>query len=258
MKQTEQDAKRLLIEQLDSSLLDHAAALGQKEGGPDIVDVYKLQGLAELHYYLKVEHEFTAAEVDALLQFIDPLTVAEACWEENTHKHSFPICELLEKAEAYQRFPLKVSDSPAQSQEELVETVKVVMDQEMAEYHASLLTLDREELIRKSAEIASMQAALEFMKYDYTFDKGDAEVLLQMRRPLKYVASIWPTEIGFLLDMSTTLSEALETEKEYQKTATQESAQSEKPSVRERLQTAMQEVNRHPPQEDKPHGGDVR
>lgn len=261
VRQTEQEAKKLLIEQLDSSLLNHAAALGQKEGGPGIVDVYKLQGLAELHYYLKAEHEFTAAEVDALLQFIDPLTVAEACWEENTHKHSFPICELLEKAEAYQRFPLKASDSPAQSQEELVEAVKALMDQEMAEYHASLLTLDKEELIRKSVEIASMQAALEFMKYDYTFYKGDAEVLLQMKKPLGFVASTWPTETGILLDMSDVISETLETIKDEQRKSTamlQSHARTDKPSVHEQLQTALQEVNRHPPQEDKSKGGDAR
>lgn len=261
MRQTEQEAKRLLIEELDRSLLNHAAALGQRAGESDIVDIYKLQGLAELHYYLKVEHEFTAAEVEALLQFTDPLAVAEACWEENTHKHSFPICELLDVVQAYQQFPLKDSDGPVQSQEELVEAVKAVMDQEMAEYHASLLTLDKEELIRKSTEIASMQAALEFMKYDYTYDKGDAEVLLQMRRPLKYVAGIWPTETGILLDMSDDISEALETIKDEQresKTMAQESTQSEKPSVREQLQTAMQKVNRRPPQEEKSRGGDTR
>ena len=32
--------------------------------------------LSELHYYLKVEHVFTPAEVEALLSFQDPLDVA--------------------------------------------------------------------------------------------------------------------------------------------------------------------------------------
>ena len=72
------DARRQLIEELDRSLLDHTAALGQKEGGPTIGDAYELQGMAERHYYLKVEHEFTAAEVEALLAFADPLAVAAA------------------------------------------------------------------------------------------------------------------------------------------------------------------------------------
>lgn len=255
MKQTEQDAKRLLIEQLDSSLLDHAAALGQKEGGPDIVDVYKRQGLAELHYYLKVEHEFTAAEVEALLQFADPLVVAQNCWEENSCQHSFPICELLNEINASQRFPQK---EPVLSAAELKGMVKEAMKQEYMEYREAVLQMSKEEIFRKSAEIAAMRDALDFVQHDYSFEPGDAETFLDMEKPLSFVADLWPTEIGFLLDMSTTLSEALETEKEYQKTAVQESTRSEKASVREQLQAAMQEVNRRPPQEDKPYSGDAR
>ena len=56
-----------------------------------------MKDLADLHYYLKAEHEFTPAEVEALLSFQDPLDVAHWCWEDNPHEHSFPICELLDK-----------------------------------------------------------------------------------------------------------------------------------------------------------------
>ena len=186
------DARRQLIEELDRSLLDHTAALGQKEGGPTIGDAYELQGMAERHYYLKVEHEFTAAEVEALLSFADPL--AAACWEDNGHKHSFPICELLNEIGAYQRFPMK-EDVNTQSQEQLVEAVKAVLDQEMLEYRTSLLSKGKTELIEKSCEIAAMKNAHTFMMSDYEFEKGDAETLLRMEKPLRFVASLWPTGI---------------------------------------------------------------
>ena len=74
------DAIKLLMERLDKNLLDHARELTAGDG-PRIVDVYRLQGLAEVHCYLKTVHEFNSAEVDALLQFADPLEAAEACWE---------------------------------------------------------------------------------------------------------------------------------------------------------------------------------
>lgn len=61
----EQDAKRLLFERLDECLKVHADMLD----GENIGAIYELQELAELHYYLKVEHEFTPAEVEALLEF---------------------------------------------------------------------------------------------------------------------------------------------------------------------------------------------
>ena len=96
----EQDAKRLLFERLDECLKVHADMLA----GDNIGAIYELQELAELHYYLKVEHEFTPAEVEALLEFQDPLDVARWCKEENSHEHSFPICELLKEIDAEKNF----------------------------------------------------------------------------------------------------------------------------------------------------------
>lgn len=71
----EQDAKRLLMERLDECLKVHADMLDAQNIG----SIYELQGLSELHYYLKVEHVFTPAEVEALLSFQDPLDVARWC-----------------------------------------------------------------------------------------------------------------------------------------------------------------------------------
>lgn len=96
----EQDAKRLLFERLDECLKIHADMLDAEK----ISDIYDLQKLAELHYYLKVEHEFTPAEVEELLSFQDPLDVARWCWEDNTHEHSFPICEMLIEIGADRKF----------------------------------------------------------------------------------------------------------------------------------------------------------
>ena len=107
----EQDAKRLLMERLDKCLKIHADMLDAQNIG----SIYELQGFSELHYYLKAEHEFTPAEVEALLSFQDPLDVARWCWEENTHAHSFPICELLEEIQADRKFPKELSEPEEQN-----------------------------------------------------------------------------------------------------------------------------------------------
>lgn len=258
VEKTEQEAKRLLLEQLDESLLSHAAALGQKAEGPSILDTYKLQGLSELHYYLKVEHEFTAAEVEALLSFADPLAVAQDCWEENGHEHSFPICELLNEINAYQRFPQKEAK---RSESELIGTVISSMEQEFTEYRESVLRMSKEDIFSKGTEIAAMRDALDFIRDDYKFEPGDAETFLRMKKPLGFVADLWPTEIAFMFDMASTLFEALGTEREYQterEAAAMEAVQSEKPSVRGQLRAAMKEARQHLPQEDKARGGEAR
>ena len=107
----EYHAKDRLLEMLDASLLRHAKDLADGPG-PDIVDVYRLQGLAELHCYLKTVHQFDSSEVEALLQFADPLMAASLCWEENSHEYSFPICDLLRETGAKDRLPPAEPEPP--------------------------------------------------------------------------------------------------------------------------------------------------
>lgn len=78
----------------------------------NIIGVYCLQGLAEVHCYLKTVHQFGSAEVEALLQFANPLQAAYLCWEENSYKYSFPICDLLEETQAKDRLPLAEPKPP--------------------------------------------------------------------------------------------------------------------------------------------------
>ena len=107
----ENDAKQRLLEKLDQGLLNHAKSLSAGDD-PQIVDVYRLQGLAELHYYLKAIHQFNPAEVEGLLQFADPLQAAYLCWEENDHEFSFPICDLLKETGAKDCLPLAEPEQP--------------------------------------------------------------------------------------------------------------------------------------------------
>ncbi len=124
------EARKLLMERLDQNLLDHAREICAGDG-PRIVDVYRLQGLAEIHCYLKTAHEFNAAEVEALLHFADPLNVAYVCWEENSHEYSFPICDLLRKTKAWECFAPAEPEPPQKTsvREQLQAAMKEVRQQ---------------------------------------------------------------------------------------------------------------------------------
>lgn len=104
------DGIRKLKELLDKCLLAHATELCGNN--PTVGSVYELQGLAEIHCYLKTMHDITPDEADALLRFADPLAVAYACWEDNPHTYSFPIRELLEQIKAEENFPLAEEQPP--------------------------------------------------------------------------------------------------------------------------------------------------
>ena len=100
----ESEGKELLWRRLDENLRRRAKELGGGEGLPDIANIYELQEMAEVHCYLKTEHPFTSKEVNALLQFADPLEVAVACWEQNPDKYALDICKILDANDMFQKF----------------------------------------------------------------------------------------------------------------------------------------------------------
>lgn len=245
------------MEAIDKCLLDHAAAAGTKEGGPEILDVYFLRGLSETHYYLKVEHDFKPDEVDALLQFSDPLIVARECWEERNPENGFPICDLLEKIKAYERFPLVDPTEFARQQADKVDTLKAVLDQNMTEFHASLLDLDKEAIIAQSEKIAAMQAAHAYMVNDFSFRPGDADTLLRMENPLQFIAKQWPFDVDGLVDMQDLVGEVILDAKGKMPQCSQEVTEG-KPSVLGQLHEKMREVGQRPPVVDRAKGGEPR
>ena len=147
-----------------------------------------------------------------------------------------------------------------------LQLLKNLLDQNMSDFHASLLSMDKETIISKSAEITAMTEANAFMQCGFIFEPGDVDVLLRMENPLKFVADQWPSDIAGLLDMGEFVGEAIEEVKKAPVQRRQEPAmpektkdpQAERPSVREQLRSAAREASQHPRQADKPRGGDTR
>ena len=196
----EQDAKRLLMERLDECLKVHADMLDAQNIG----SIYELQGLSELHYYLKVEHVFTPAEVEALLSFQDPLDVARWCWEENNHEHSFPICDLLKEIDAEQKFEHFTSEPSAQDKYTLL---MKRLGQNYFAYRESLMSKDKESLIEKAAEITAMQEAYSYLTTKFEFGDEMLDDVLALENPLKYFADRWLLPVSDVFDVDMDIRE---------------------------------------------------
>ena len=88
----EQEAKRMLMERLDDCLKVHADLLDSQ----DIGSIYELQDLAQLHYYLKVEHPFTPGGGRGSAVVSGPVG---SCPLVQRGKHSCPQLSYLRTAE---------------------------------------------------------------------------------------------------------------------------------------------------------------
>lgn len=240
----EQDAKRLLFERLDDCLKVHADMLDAENIG----SIYELQGLAELHYYLKVEHEFTPAEVEALLSFQDPLDVARWCWEDNTHAHSFPICELLKEINADQRFT-KAEPEPTFS-DKYVELMRT-LTKNLYAYQEELLSGDKQVMLGRTEETAAVMAAYRFMQDMYSPNEKEIDYLLRYDDPLKLIASHWP-------DSAVTCGEAVICNVMEEIDSPPEERMQQPKSIREQLQHAAQEVRNRPAPEKPGHDTSAR
>lgn len=231
---TEREAKTLLIKRLDECLLAHAEAI-TAGGQPAIGDVYELQDLSAMHYYLKVEHTFTPAEVEALLHFKDPLNVARWCREENTHEHSFPICELIDRINAYERFE-QYPQTPSLKEKEMALTK--LLGQNYYAYMEEIRSLSVPAIIDRCPEITATMNAYKYLTEDYSLTREAADYLLRFDNPLELVRSYWPD--GYIegeIVMQTVIDDM----------RTPPEERSNMPSsVRERLQNAAKEVKERP------------
>lgn len=240
---TEREAKTLLLNRLDDCLIAHAESI-TAGGHPTIGDIFKLQDLSEMHYYLKAEHSFAPAEVDALLHFKDPLNVAIWCRENNDYDHSFPICEILSNINAYDHFE-QYPETPSLKEKEM-ELTKL-LSQNYYSYMEEIKLLSAPELLERCTEIAATMAVYKFMTEEYTLTREAADYLLRLDNPLELIRSYWPDGTLKGEDAMQTLLGDIRTPSEV-KTAK---------SVWERLQNAIQEVNDKSKPKSKLHDEDV-
>lgn len=214
----------------------------------DIGSIYELQDLAKLHYYLKVEHSFNPAEIEALLKFQDPLDVARWCWEENTNEYHFPICSLLDQINAYNRFD-SFQESFDLKQIQYVDLMKR-LGQNYYAYRESMLSLDKEALFDRSKEIAKIQDAYSYLVQSYEFDPKEVQTMLCLENPLNYMADGWEESVSELLDP--VLDDWIQEKISDIPRSAEYFLQKESASLRERLQRAVQEVQNQDHKERSP------
>ena len=239
------ESLELLRRRLDGSLKDHA----EKTDYNDIGDIYRLQAYSETHYYMKAAHDYTPAEVEALLAFVDPLEVAFWCREESTHKVGLPICEILKEINADARFE---KFEPELSLKEKTDKLISRLDNNLYSFLDILNQLDFEDITQRSERIAATWAAHSYMTDELLSDNIDESLinhLLSKNDPLQYLTDHWPECTLFGVDVIADIQDEIKEKK----------SQHEQPkSVHERLKNASRAVSEQVKPEKPPRGDGAR
>ena len=182
------EALHQLRERLDDSLIHHAK-MTQRD---DIGELYKLQAYSQTHYYMKAVHDCTASEVEALLQFVDPLEVAYWCREENTHQVGLPICDLLKEIRADERFE-KIE--PDLSLEDKTSRLIARLELNLFHYLEDIKQLIDTDVMKYAESIAATMAAYRYTTDQLMSDSLDERMidfLYKLDNPLRYITDRWP------------------------------------------------------------------
>ena len=227
------EALQQLRERLDDSLIHHAK-LTQRD---DIGELYKLQAYSETHYYMKAVHDYTASEVVALLQFVDPLEVAYWCREENTHQVGLPICDLLKEIHADERFEKIEPDlSLVEKTSRLIERLEL----NLYRYLEGVREFDNYEVTHFCEKIVATLSAYRYTTDRLSSDSLDESMidfLYKLDNPLGYIAERWPECTLYGEDVLSNIQEAINS---------QGDDLSKTESVHERLKDAQRRAAEQP------------
>ena len=198
---------------------------------------------------MKAAHDYTPAEVEALLAFVDPLEVAFWCREESTHKVGLPICEILKEINADARFE---KFEPELSLKEKTDKLISRLDNNLYSFLDILNQLDFEDITQRSERIAATWAAHSYMTDELLSDNIDESLidhLLSKNDPLQYLTDHWPECTLFGVDVIADIQDEIKEKK----------SQHEQPkSVHERLKNASRAVSEQVKPEKPPRGDGAR
>lgn len=88
--------------------------------------------------------------------------------------------------------PLADLTDSVQQKEETIQALYDLLDKNMADFDAALVGMDKAE-IADMKEVSDTRETYDFIRYHYgEFEQHEAELLLRMENPLKFMVDNWP------------------------------------------------------------------
>lgn len=272
-----------LRERLDQNLAAYNASLMGKSKQELIEESEAITITRAAHEYMRDSFDYSYGDAGLLLKLDDPLYYLASRWSlsfDLSGDDDDTIGEMIEElndpltlqraqeeaAAALARTGQEADQPPAETLDwgpavgqETKNLLMERLDQNYAAYIASLAGMNRQELIEKSVEIASVQDAYSFLKSSFDFTQAEGEHLLKMDGPLFFFAHTWITPADWRDDVGSFTHEILRDLDSPEYLAEMAAAypgfavgRDEKPSLLDQLHKTAQGTGQRPSQEANP------
>lgn len=138
--------------------------------------------------------------------------------------------------------PADRTDS-VQQKEETIQALYDLLDKNMADFDVALTGTDKAE-IADMKEVSDMREIYDFIRYHYgEFEQREAELLLCMENPLKFMVDNWPCYNLETLAMNHLANKAIEESgKEALSQPVHDTKDAEKPSILKQIKTSLGQI----------------
>ena len=172
-------------------------------------DAVKTIGRRDALDFIKNYKDFTAEELNCLLQFADPVDLVADYLDPAFDISVMPgvLENILEEQENFkQYYPLAedtaVLKAAGLSFEDAEQLLQDRLADNFAVYKPEILDMSREAIFNSAAEIAAVCEAFDYFSREHIFDESEVRFLLKFENPLEYLSDKW--DVG-LRDLSHTL-----------------------------------------------------
>ena len=161
-------------------------------------DAVKTIGRRDALDFIKNYKDFTAEELNCLLQFADPVDLVADYLDPAFDISVMPgvLENILEEQENFKGYyPLAADEATAPANALSFEDAEQLLQDRLADnfavYKQDMLELGSDGLFKSAAEIAAVSEAFDYFSTEHGFDESEVDFLLKFENPLEFLSDKW-------------------------------------------------------------------
>jgi hypothetical protein len=147
-------------------------------------------GCRDAFIFIKDYGGFTAAQVNCLLQFADPVDLVAGYLDPKSSIEEMPgiLASIRDDLENLKQHYALAADTSTPSFEELEQRLRGRLEENYGVYKRDMLDAGKEELFKSAPEIAAVTEIYEYMTQEHAYKETEVDFLLKFKKPLELLS----------------------------------------------------------------------